>query len=85
MDDAQIRFSYPDSYFDAVREAAENLPVVSEELQPHAVGCYSANSALKRAYRLAECRLLTAERVVGLASAWMAIACARGGVARVVA
>ena len=44
---------------------------MSEELQPHAVGCYSANSALKRAYRLAECRLLTAERVVALVSAWM--------------
>jgi alpha-mannosidase len=47
------------------------LPVVRDELQMHAVGCYSANSALKRAYRLAECRLLTAERIAALAACWL--------------
>jgi alpha-mannosidase len=69
--DIAIRFSNPARYFDDIRHQADGLPVVSEELQPHAVGCYSANSALKRAYRLAECRLLAAERVAAMAAVWL--------------
>ncbi len=62
-DDVTIRFSWPDAYFAAIAADADQLPVVAEELQFHAVGCYSVNSALKRAHRLAECRLLVAERM----------------------
>src|SRR5581483_5218976 len=46
--DIDIRFSSPRAYFDAIRPDAEQLPTVAEELQYHAVGCYSVMSAIKR-------------------------------------
>ena len=46
-DDVEIRFSWPDAYFDAIAGETGELPVVREELQYHAVGCYSAVSALE--------------------------------------
>ena len=53
-----------------MRPTADRWPTVAEELYFHATGCYSANSALKRAHRQAECHLLVAERMVALAHAW---------------
>ncbi len=44
---------------------------MAEELQFHAVGCYSVNSALKRSHRQAECGLLLAERLATMAQAWI--------------
>jgi alpha-mannosidase len=69
-DDLDIRFSFPDEYFEAILSQVDGLPVVEDELQYHAVGCYSANSALKRTHRQAECSLLTAERMAVLAELW---------------
>jgi len=69
-DDLEVRFSSPRAYFDAILPQAAGLPVVSDELQFHAVGCYSANSALKHAHRWAECELLVAERLAALAELW---------------
>ncbi len=69
-DDVDIQFSSPDAYFTAVEPEADALPIVQDELQFHAVGCYSANSALKRSHRQAECALLTAERMAVLAKFW---------------
>ena len=66
-DDLDIRFSWPDAYFAAMAAQTHTLPIVADELQFHAVGCYSVNSALKRAHRRAECALLAAERFVALA------------------
>jgi len=74
--DLDIRFSSPEAYLAAILHPeggaaeADGLPVVAEELQFHAVGCYSANSALKRAHRQAECTLLVAERLVTMAQLW---------------
>lgn len=65
-----IRFSGPELYFDAIRAQAKSLPTVADELQYHAVGCYSVNSALKRAHRQAENRLLLAERLAVMANLW---------------
>jgi len=65
-----IRFSHPDAFFAAIREQAAALPTVADELQYHAVGCYSVNSALKAAHRRAENRLLLAERLAVLAALW---------------
>ncbi|MFZ1768654.1 MAG: hypothetical protein WAU00_05610, partial [Caldilinea sp.] len=65
-----IRFSWPDAYFDAIHAQAAALPTVADELQYHAVGCYSVNSALKRAHRQAENRLLLAERLGVMAKLW---------------
>ena len=74
--DLDIRFSSPEAYVDAVlqsdteRPEAESLSVVAEELQFHAVGCYSVNSEIKRAHRAAECGLLVAERMAVMADLW---------------
>ncbi|MGC9349445.1 MAG: alpha-mannosidase [Anaerolineae bacterium] len=70
QDDLEIRFSHPDAYFSAVLPEAGDLPTVDEELYYHAVGCYSANSTLKRDHRQAECALLVAERMAALAELW---------------
>ncbi|MEN9937655.1 MAG: hypothetical protein RLZZ387_4234 [Chloroflexota bacterium] len=71
-DDVEIRFSTPDAFFAAVAPHAHLLPTVADELQYHAVGCYAVVSALKRAHRQAECRLLAAERLVAQAELWTA-------------
>ncbi|HWQ13491.1 MAG TPA: glycoside hydrolase family 38 C-terminal domain-containing protein [Roseiflexaceae bacterium] len=72
-DDVEIRFSTPDAFFAAIAPHAAQLPAVADELQYHAVGCYSAVSALKRAHRQAECRLLAAERLVAQAQVWAGV------------
>ena len=66
----EVRFSDPQRYFTAIASAAEALPTVAEELQFHAIGCYSAVSDLKRAHRQAENGLLVAERMAALAAQW---------------
>ena len=67
-----IRFSHPEAYFAAIAGQTDALPTMADELQFHAVGCYSVNSALKRAHRQAENRLLVAERIAVLAQQWAA-------------
>lgn len=68
--DVDIRFSHPQAYFEAIAPQADTLPVVQDELQMHAVGCYAANSLLKRIHRQAECAVLVAERLACLAHSW---------------
>ena len=68
-DDAlDIRFSSPPAFFQAIDAATAALPTVAEELQFHAVGCYAVVSDLKRGHRLAEQKLLLAERLTTLAA-----------------
>ena len=64
--DERLMFSNPDRFF---KEASNihDLPVVRAEMQPHAVGCYSAHSEAKRLNRMAEHQLLVAERLGVLA------------------
>ena len=52
-----------DRLFDDIRgaETERSLPVVTDDLQHHASGCYSANSVIKEANRRAECELAAAE------------------------
>ena len=57
----RLRHSTPASFFDAVRERDGELPVWRDDLQHHAVGCYSAHSGIKRWMRRAENELATAE------------------------
>ncbi len=54
-------FATVDQYFDAL--PSTDLPVVSEELQHHARGCYSANAYVKKANRQCEENILAAERI----------------------
>lgn len=60
------QFTTVQSYFDQVNRDA--LPVIREELQHHAVGCYSACSAVKANNRACEENLLLAEKFSVLAN-----------------
>ncbi|MBM7568212.1 alpha-mannosidase [Paenibacillus sacheonensis] len=54
--------STPNRYFAEIEAARPELPVLKDELQMHAVGCYSTHSESKENNRRAEHRLLTAEK-----------------------
>ncbi len=58
-------YSKVDDYFDFVKENIEDIeiPVVNEDLQHHASGCYSANSKVKEMNRRAENELVYAEKI----------------------
>jgi alpha-mannosidase len=60
-------FSSPERYFDEARALGRAFPVVRDELQHHARGCYSALSRVKRENRHAEHALMAAERWTTLA------------------
>lgn len=62
-----VLHSSPDAYFQAVRRLGTRLPVVLDELQHHASGCYSTHSETKASNRQAEHRLLTAEKFGAMA------------------
>ena len=62
-----LRHSTPRQFFDSRLESGEAFPVVRDDLQHHAVGCYSAHSGIKRWNRRTESALASAE-------AWSAIA-----------
>ncbi|HEY3415205.1 MAG TPA: glycoside hydrolase family 38 C-terminal domain-containing protein [Armatimonadota bacterium] len=64
-----IVHSSPDDYFRAIRGA--DLPLVNDDLQIHAPGCFAAHSGIKRWNRIAENRLLGAEKISTLAN-WIA-------------
>ena len=66
-------FSAPDRYFEEINKEYEqngqllNLPVVRDDLQHHASGCYSTHSKIKKLNRKAEHRLITAEKFAAIA------------------
>jgi alpha-mannosidase len=62
---ARSQLSTLESYFKArtTEPDADSLPVVDEELQYHARGCYSTHSRIKRLTRYCEFELLAAERL----------------------
>ena len=45
-----------------------NLPVVKDDLQHHAVGCYTAESEIKKGNRQSEAALVTAEKIAAIGS-----------------
>ena len=51
----------------SIRDNSAVYPVVHEDLQHHASGCYSAHSGVKKWNRTAENRLLAAEKFSALA------------------
>ncbi len=65
----RLVFSDPDTFFASVESRMQDLPipVVHDELQHHASGCYAAHSGVKRWNREAENRLISAEK-------WSAVA-----------
>lgn len=62
----ELVMASPRDYFDAVAQRP-GVPELTGDLQHHAVGCYSAHSAIKRWNRRAEHRLMAAERLAVLA------------------
>jgi len=67
-----VFYSTPDHYFREVNaEKDMKLPVVKDDLQHHAVGCYTAESAIKKGNRHSETALITAEKLSSVGSlAW---------------
>ncbi|HBC77830.1 MAG TPA: alpha-mannosidase [Bacteroidales bacterium] len=65
----KILFSTPEKYFSEIRnESNLNLPVIKDDLQHHAVGCYTAEAEIKKYNRLSEAALITAEKISALGS-----------------
>ena len=62
--------STPEEFFCAVETKGWTLPIIHSELQHHASGCYAAHSGIKRLNRLAENRLLAAEKLSVAAAIW---------------
>jgi alpha-mannosidase len=62
--------STPDAFFQTVETKDWPIPIVQSELQHHASGCYAAHSGIKRWNRLAENRLLAAEKLSVAAAYW---------------
>jgi alpha-mannosidase len=63
----ELVFSSPDEFFADIHPKSHIYPVVHEDLQHHASGCYSAHSGVKKWNRTAENRLLAAEKFSSLA------------------
>ena len=57
-----LRFSHPLAFFERMEQSGADFPIVHDDLQHHASGCYSAHSAIKRWNRKAEQALLAAEK-----------------------
>ena len=66
LDGLEVRFGSTDRFFQLVRGIGASLPVVHDELQHHARGCYSAVSKIKWYNRKCETALLTAEKAAAL-------------------
>jgi alpha-mannosidase len=65
-----LMFSTPEKYFKEIRNDQElRLPVINDDLQHHARGCYTAEAEIKKNNRLAESALVTAEKISSLGSA----------------
>lgn len=58
-----LLFSTPSRYFKAIARRVPSLPLVTGELQQHAIGCYSIHRPVKTALRRAEHLLEQAEQL----------------------
>lgn len=66
-----VFFSTMDRYFEEIEKENLNLPVVKEDLQHHAPGCYTAGVEIKKGNRQSETALVTAEKLSAIGSpAW---------------
>ena len=65
----KVIFSTHEQYFKEIRsEQKINIPVVKDDLQHHARGCYTAESAIKKGNRQSEVALITAEKIATIGS-----------------
>ncbi|MDR0450224.1 MAG: hypothetical protein LBH26_03065, partial [Treponema sp.] len=63
--DGALVYSDPQRYFEEVSRL-EGLPVLRDEMQYHAIGCYSALSDVKRANNRAEQQLMFTEKILAV-------------------
>jgi alpha-mannosidase len=63
----------PDSYFDNMTGLKPDIPIVQDDLQHHASGCYSTHSETKSNNRKAEHRLMTAEKFASAAESMLGL------------
>ncbi|MCZ7575222.1 MAG: hypothetical protein M5U01_42270 [Ardenticatenaceae bacterium] len=63
----ELVLSTPDCFFRRICTKALPLPVVHDDLQNHAIGCYAAHAGVKRWNRQAETLLVTAEKFSAIA------------------
>lgn len=63
------KFSTCTGFFKKLADSAREFPVVPDDLQHHAVGCYTSVSAVKKFNRDCEQRLMAAERFATVAHA----------------
>lgn len=61
---ARLEFSSPERYFRALQPELKHLPLVTGELQMHAIGCYTGHRPVKLGVRRAENLLALAERAL---------------------
>ena len=64
QEEVELRFSHPRAFFDAVASSGIELPVVAEELQRHAIGCYTVVHEIKQQTRRAESLAIQAGNLV---------------------
>ena len=62
-----VILSTPEAFFEAILKETRDFPVVRDELQHHARGCYAAVSEVKRRNRRSEMLLMTAEKFATIA------------------
>lgn len=70
-----LAYSTPDKYFAEIRkQGTSDLPLVTDDLQHHSVGCYTAESDMKKWNRTTEINLTAAEKLAAVgSSAWGAV------------
>ena len=66
-DGERFLFSCLEKYFESIKDKGDTLPVVKDDLQHHASGCYSASWQIKADNRKAEHRLCSAEKFAAIA------------------
>ena len=68
-DAPKILFSTNEQYFkEVMADKSLKIPVVKDDLQHHARGCYTAESSIKKGNRQSEAALTTAEKITAIGS-----------------
>ncbi len=81
-DGQNLIYAGPDAFFAALRAVAGERPVLRDDLQHHAPGCYAAHAGMKQANRKGENALLSAEKYAVMAAALTGSAYPRGELTR---
>lgn len=68
MPGVKFEFSSPERYFKAIAPVRHKLPLVTGELQMHAIGCYTVHRPVKLGVRRAENTLAQAESALAAAT-----------------